>query len=439
MTQFSTQTDAFLNTNRNIYEVMYLANNANGDIVTTANPLPVSLQSSSGQTNTITLGGTNLDAFARLRVSNPHTLFDSTLRYTDDTRNWSTANTANSSYSVNGDASLLNMVVGTSSGAYVVRQTKRHFLYQPGKSLLTLNSFNMQPKANVIQRVGNFSANNGVYLENDGTNTYIVLRSKSSGTVSNTKVIQSSWSENTLSSLNIDKAQLFWTDFEWLGVGSVRAGFVIDGEFVTCHKFHHANANTGTYMGTATLPIRYEIENVGPTASNTTLQQICSTVMSEGGHTPRVATRSISTTLAGLAMSDVTYRPLIAIRLKSGRDGGVVVPAVANLFGLQTTPFNYKILQDATVSGGAWVSAGDESHVEYNITATAVSGGNNLLQGMFMGGAGVNQTNIDFKKYNSSYQLRTRIDGAMETFVIAAVATTNNDDAVATLTWEEYN
>jgi len=33
---------------------------------------------------------TATDAFGRFRVSNPHTLFDSTLRYGDDTRDWDT-------------------------------------------------------------------------------------------------------------------------------------------------------------------------------------------------------------------------------------------------------------------------------------------------------------------------------------------------------------
>jgi hypothetical protein len=47
MTQFTTQTNQFLNTNRHIYDVIYLANNANGDIVSTENPLPVTLGSSS--------------------------------------------------------------------------------------------------------------------------------------------------------------------------------------------------------------------------------------------------------------------------------------------------------------------------------------------------------------------------------------------------------
>jgi len=214
---------------------------------------------------------------------------------------------------------------------------------------------------------------------------------------------------------------------------------VVDGRILTAHKFHHANKITSVYMTTATLPLRYEITNTGTTASNTTLEHICNTVISEGGHSPRVVTRSVSTALTGVELSDTTSRPMIAIRLKSNRPGGIAVPVAADLYGLQSTPFNYRVLQNATVTGGAWVSAGDESHVEYNMTATAVSGGNNLLQGMFMGGAGVNQTNVDFKKYNSSYQLRTRIDGTMETFVVTAIATTNNDDAVASLTWEEYN
>ena len=374
----------------------------------------------------LTPAGTIRDAFGRIRVSEPHTLFDSTFRYTDDTRNWSISNTANNDS--------------------VIRQTKRYFHYQPGKSLLTLNTGTMQPKANVCQRIGYFDTKNGVFLEHDGTTAYIVKRSFKTGSVVEERVPQSEWSEDKFDgtgyskvTLDFSKTQILWTDIEWLGAGTMRIGFVVDGRILTAHKFHHANKITSVYMSTASLPLRYEITNTGTTASNTTLEQICNTVISEGGHSPRVVTRSVSTALTGVELSNADSRPMIAIRLKSDRVGGVVVPVASDLYGLQSTPFSYRILQNATVTGGTWVSTGVESHVEYNITATEVSGGNNLLQGMFMGGAGVNQTNIDFKKYNSSYQLRTRIDGAMETFVIAAIATTNNDDAVASLTWEEYN
>jgi hypothetical protein len=192
-------------------------------------------------------------------------------------------------------------------------------------------------------------------------------------------------------------------------------------------------------MVTATLPIRYEIENTGTSASNTYLEHICNTIISEGGFSPRVSTRAISNAITGVNISNVSYTPLIAIRLKSGRTGGVAVPVLANLYGLQNTPFSYQILQDATITGGTWADSGTESHVEYNITPTSYTGGRNLLQGIFIGGTAVQPVSVPFKDFNSSYQLKTRIDGTMETFLIAVQATTNNDDAIASLAWEEYN
>ena len=204
--------------------------------------------------------------------------------------------------------------------------------------------------------------------------------------------------------------------------------------------FHHANLTTSTYMGTATLPVRYEMENTGTVASATSLRHICNTVISEGGHTPRVSTRSASTSLAGINLSNVSFTPVIAIRLKSDRNGGVVVPAAVDLFGLQNTPFIYKILNDVSITGGSWVSASTESHVEYNISMTGFTGtGREYMQGVFTGGTAATPLRVLFKDFNSSYQLRTKIDGTSEVFLIAVQATTNNDDAIASILWEEYN
>lgn len=395
----------------------------------------------------LTPSGTAVDSFGRIRMSEPFTLFDSTFRYTDDTRNWTYANTANTTtvtHSANSSSMLLT--VGTASDDSVVRQTSKYFIYQPGKSLLTMNSFTMQPKANVTQRVGYFDANNGIYIENTGDTTFIVKRSYVTGSVVETRIPQSEWSEDKFdgtgySKVNLDfsKSQLFWIDVEWLGVGSVRCGFVIDGKLYPAHKFNHANLFASTYMTTASLPIRYEIRNTANTASNTTLEHICNTIISEGGHSPKVITRAVSTALIGLNMSATEYRPLIALRLKATRNGGIVIPSNSILYGLQNAPFNYRILQGATITGGTWVSGGPESHAEYNVTPTGYTGGDVLLEGIFVGGSGVQASEIDFKRHNSSYQLRTLLDGTMQTFVIAAIATTNNDDAVASLSWEEFN
>ncbi len=447
MAQYSTQTDQLLNNNKNIYEVMYLANNANGSIVSTTNPLPAALYSVGGHVNQIGFDDNTVDAFGRLRISTPHTLFDSANRFDSDTMNWSTANTAGTTFDHNANTSSLSMNVSTANNVSVVRQTKRYLCYQPGKSQLVLETFTMQPKANVSQKVGYFDAGNGIYVENTGSTTQMVLRANTTGTVANTVVTQSNWNVDKFDgtgpsgiTLDMSKSQIFWADIEWLGVGSVRTGFVIDGKFYLVHKFNHANQITKTYMSTATLPLRYEIVTTGVASSNTTLEQICSTVVSEGGFTRKVITNAISNDLAGVSLSATDYRPLVAIRLKAANVGNVVIPQLANLYGLQSTPFNYKILQNATVTNGTWVSAGPESCVEYNITATAVDGGVNLLQGMFIGGTNVQPVEVRFTEVaGDSYQLRVDLSGTMETFVLAAKATTINDDAIGAVTWVELN
>lgn len=310
-----------------------------------------------------------------------------------------------------------------------------------------MNTFTMQPKENVRQRIGFFNDNNGIYLEHDGTTAYLVKRSYSTGSLVETRVPQSEWSEDKFdgtglskTTLDFSKSQIFWINIEWLGVGSVATGFVIDGKIYPAHSFHHANSITSTYMGTATLPLRYEIENTGAAASATTLRHICNTVISEGGHTPRVATRSASTALTGVNLSNTQFLPVIAVRLKSTRNGAVVVPAAVDLFGLQATPYIYKVINDVTVTGGTWQTTSTESHVEYNVTATAFSGtGREYMQGVFTGGTGSSPVRVMFKDFDSSYQLRTKIDGTNEIFLIAVQATTNNDDCIGSIIWEEYN
>ena len=395
----------------------------------------------------LTPSGSLVDSFGRLRVSEPHTLYDSTLRYSDDTRNWDISTTGSGTSNHDANSSSVLMTTGTSTGDKVVRQTKRYFLYQPGKSLLMMNTFTMQPKTNVRQRIGNFDTRNGIFLEHDGTTAYIVKRSYSTGSLVETRVAQSDWSEDKFDgtglskdTLDLSMSQIFWINVEWLGVGSVKAGFVIDGKIYTAHIFHHANQTTSTYMGTATLPVRYEIENTGTAASPTSLRHICNTVISEGGHTPRVSTRSASTALTGVNVSNITFTPMLAIRLKTGRSGAVVIPAAVDLYGIQATPFIYKVLSDITITGGTWNTTSTESHVEYNTTMTGFTGtGRDYMQGVFTGGTSSTPIRVSFKDFDSSYQLRTRIDGTNEVFLIAVRATTNNDDAIASILWEEYN
>src|SRR6056300_45551 len=431
---------------RTVFEVPMIANK-NGEVVTTENPFPVTITQAIGYSNR----STSNDAFGRLRVSNPFTLFDSSLRYGDNTEKWSeseTDNSGNSGSAHNANEGLMDLTVGESSGDSIIRETKRVFSYQPGKSLLVLNTFVMNaPKAYLRQRIGYFGAENGVYLEQDNSSIYIVKRSKVSGSIVNTRVNQTNWNiDNLLGdgvsgyTLDLTKAQILWSDFEWLGVGSVRVGFVINGQFIPVHIFHHANDVTTTYMTTATLPIRYEITNTDDTGSSSTLKQICSSVMSEGGFSPTSISRSVSTALTGKNISDTADTPLISIRLRSGRTDGVVVPKFADFYGLQQAAFAYRIYRNNTLTGASWVTASSDSNVEYDLSATALTGGQKIMEGVFVGDNKGGASKIDFTGFDNTLQLTRSLGNSTgDIFTVAIRATTNNDDAVGALNWQEHN
>lgn len=390
----------------------------------------------------------SIDAFGRMRVSTPFTLFDGSLRYRDDEFKWNQSDSGNATSTFLPNESTILMSV-SGNGDSSIRQSKQVFSYQPGKSLLILATFSMNtPTAGVTQRVGYFGSQNGVYFEVDGTQLNLVIRKYTNGTVDNTteKIPQSSWNGDRLNgqggqynisgvTIDVAKSQIFWCDVEWLGVGSVRCGFVINGQFIVCHIFHHANILNKVYMTTASLPVRYELTSTGPSA---TMRAICSTVISEGGYVNRSQTRAIGTGLSGKNLSDTAYRPLVCLRLKSANIDSIVVPTKFDLYGLQQAAFVYQIILNPVLTGASWTSAGTNSSVEYDISATEVTGGTVVDQGIFVGSnkggvASVNSTDVDF-----SQQLGRTIAGVSDIWCLAAIATTNNDDAVASVSWQEH-
>ena len=400
--------------------------------------------------------GTLTNAFGRMRVSEPLTLFDSQHRYQDNGK-WYTANTAGSNTVHQTNESAIDLNVDTTSGHYVYRETGRVFAYQPGKSLLVLNTFTMNtPKTNLRQRVGYFSTENGVFLENDGTTTYFVLRSKSSGSVVETRVAQSNWNVDKfdgsgysgqttgtehIGGLDITKANILWFDIEWLGVGDIRCGFVVDGRFVTAHIFHNDNVNTTAYMTTACLPIRYEIENTGTTVSNSTMKQICSTVISEGGYQISGKQRSVGIPLS--APKDIptagTFTPIISIRLKSDRLDAIVIPNDISFVGAtNNTQYRYKVVVNPILTGATWTSAGATSSVEYDITATSYAGGDDAKIGYLVIGAGAGANVIDFKDGLFKFQLeRNSFTNTAVVFSLVATGAANGNDALGSIDWEE--
>lgn len=85
--------------------------------------------------NKVSFNGDAIDAFARLKVSSPFTIFDSQHRYQENDK-WDTYTTTGGSTLFQPNESVIDLITSTVSGAKVYRETKKVFPYQPGKSIL---------------------------------------------------------------------------------------------------------------------------------------------------------------------------------------------------------------------------------------------------------------------------------------------------------------
>ena len=390
----------------------------------------------------ISIGGVNTDAFGRLRISQPYTLFDSQNQYQKDPQFSEELTTGGTATFVTNESSV-DLAVTTSSGSKVVRQTFRTFPYQPGKGLLVLATFVMNAKkAHLRQRVGYFNASNGVFLQlADTGEPQFVLRTNTSGTPSDARTVaQSSWNGDKLDgngasgiTLDLTKAQILWMDFEWLGVGSVRCGFVIDGQYIVCHTFNNANDIDKVYMTTAILPVRYEIENTAATASASTLTQICSSVISEGGYDQKAIPQWARRTTV-LTNVTTTFVPIVSIRLKSTSLGAVVIPSVYHAIPIGSVlDYEVVLIKNPTLTGATWTS--NSTNVELDVAATALTGGTIVDLDYVSGsnqGSGVVSTG---ESYNFDLQLGSSLAGVSDIFTVAARTLSGTDDIIGSMSY----
>jgi hypothetical protein len=417
-------------------------NNSN---VSLSNPFPVSV---------ISIPPVMMDSFGRIRVSNPFTLFDHYHRYSDDERMVGyTSNTAFSNFDVNG--ANMALTVGSNAGDRIYRESTRVFSYQPGKSLQIFKSFCMgPPKIGLRQRTGYFDASNGFYLQQDGSNVSFVLRSYSTGVMKETIALQDSWNYDPLKgngishyTLNLTRSQILFIDIEWLGVGSARMGFMINGQPQIAHIFHHANMpstatidSTLPYMSTACLPVRAEIENTADTGSLSTYRAMCSTVISEGGYELRGRYSSISTGNSGspisLPLANTLYS-VLSIRLKSTRLGAIVVPTDMSIVPISGGNYYWAIIRNGNISNPTWTSVSPSSSVEYTIDGGTITGGSVMRSGYI---PATNQATVGISLQGTIFRFQLERDSFTSTpfnFTLAVSSDGPSDSVLASIDWEE--
>lgn len=390
------------------------------------------------------------DAFGRHRVSTPYTLFDSQHRYSLNGKFSSYTSGAGTSVSHNTNESTVSLTVGTNANEIVIRETKNVFPYQPGKSLLILNTFvfNTQ-KTNLRQRIGYFGDKNGVYFENDGTGNYIVLRTYVTGSVQETRVAQANWNVDKMDgtgvskrNLDISKANIFTIDIEWLGVGDVRVGFVVDGFMKICHIFHNDNINSTTYMTTACLPIRYEIENTAATNTSSTMKQICSTVISEGGYDLRGNSYSATNGVPSYQTlgSAGDFLPTVSIRLNSSYLDQIAVLSEVGILMQSNTNMQYKLLLNPTTltNGGALTWTNSQSgRIQYNTDATAFTGGTELLSGFITNGQIINLIGTNIQLGRTINDTARSITGTSDILTLVVTSFSPSSKIASLIGWSE--
>jgi hypothetical protein len=231
----------------------------------------------------------NLDAFSRLRVSNPLILFNSQLTY-DLAPILFEQIVSGSGATITHDATnrcALMTFSSTPTGGSAYMQSFEYLPYQPGRSQLIFVTFNMiAAVANTLKFAGYSDGVNGVEFQLNGTTKQFVVYSASS--LGNETVTQTNWNLDKLDgtgpsgiTLDIGKTQILVIDIQALYVGRVRVGFDLGGTIVYAHEFLHANLSLYPYIQTANLPVRCGMTCTGTVT--TTMNFVCSAVMSEGG------------------------------------------------------------------------------------------------------------------------------------------------------------
>lgn len=309
---------------------------------------------------------TSIDAFNRLRVSEPSPVleikhvYDKNPLLIDELLNGTATSVKDPNHS---DVEMKTF----SNGDFVIRATKGRGIYSPGKSGLFMATFmNFHLQTNVIKRVGYFSSTtsfpynttfDGIFLESNGQTGEITFQIWQNG-VGYFSCPLSGWDSSIYDPTDIDwvQNQLIFFDFQWLGVGQVRFGMQTQAGPVIFANHIFANTTQDPYMSNPNQPIRYEIRQVGALDVGTPygeLHQLCSTYSSEGDPVGLNNIVSIAnTTERTLATPGVKY-PLLGYRNGSLTAGANIV--LESIFSLnQVTGSDYLITleMNPTITGG---------------------------------------------------------------------------------------
>ena len=390
-----------------------------------------------------------IDAFQRLRVSEPVTLFESKQLHNMSTMFWSNSSLDGNVYHTGFSDPSITLSV-SANGGYAIRQTTQRFNYQSGKSMLYMFTGILNPETNIIKRYGCFSSltaapftpNVGLYFEASDDTMYCV-QNNTGFLVPSVSASRDEWNIDKLDgtgpsgqTITLSGTNIFVIDYEWLGVGRVRYGVVLDGHICYCHKIDNTG-RAGAYLRTPNHPVRAELRQTG--IGSGSMKMICSTVISEGGSDFSGVTRSIDT--ASNTIASGTRSAILGVRLQSDKLDSVNQIINAGVICMQQAasnqaPYKYElVLNPAGVSGGTWSNITESNFQKWvgNSTPTADTGFI-LANGFGSAGAGIDLGTFNLKKF---LRLGTTINGIRDELYLVITPLAANDGVYATLSFIE--
>jgi hypothetical protein len=411
-------------------------------------PNPIGLQGSSGtQIGSIgdelkvcaNFNNGAMDAFGRLRNSEINVIFEAAFSHDKNDLLFSEKVVGASTIVYDSTKREVKLSV-TNSGDRAIRQSRSYSHYIPGQSMIVLQTGRFSTgEANLKQRLGYFDDNNGLFFEYDNATLKVVVRSDLTGSVVDTAVTQSNWNGDKLdgtgnSGYNIDvtKQQIWFIDFQWLGAGQIRFGVDIGGQLVYCHTIYNVNIREGSYMTTASLPVRQEILTTGTISGTKTLYSTCLMVAVEGNETSATTQHAVDTD-GTVGITTSSYNPILAIRLKSGHRGTFLLPKEIVKLATSQDDVIIRAIYNPSVTGGTWVDVGTNSIAEYNKTMTSFSGGEQIQVGLIAKSGGDVSTIKD-----SFIRIAHDIDDVADIFLITAKSLTSSANLAVGVVFEEY-
>ncbi len=407
--------------------------------------------------NTFTDGSPIFSPFGLMMTGQPQTIKDYRFAYNEQASLFYDQETVGATIAYDSDPGVILLTNPTTTGALASRSSHFYHPYIPGTGTCVEMSMVIGDagKTNVARRWGLFDDDNGVFWELNGTTLSVVIRSDSTGSIVEDSVSQASFSDDKLDgsdslnfTLDVTAGNIYWVDYQWLGVGRVRFGIVEpNGSRVLVHTFKNANSSADIpYMRTGTLPIRVEQENTGTAGSTSEFRWICASVK----HTEQspingnnLQSASTGTTLVNFADTDGLV-PIIAVRPKTAfntlTNRGIIRLLSTSYVNIGSLPVIVTVgfTVEGSMTAESFASHGTGSIAEIDTTATALTFVEVMSTQLIAPGEVARFSQFQSDQVHK-YETFLEGDGTTQTVIAyaAEVVGTGSADVGITLNWEE--